>query len=389
MANVEFFTGFEGMGTTADLYTLFESIGTGNSWEPHLDLTNGYDDSKCLHMQAYFLGLHGCSITKEVISDTIKVVGFHCKILQYGDYLGNGYVLKFNGPEISVWSVGGGTGIYVKDETGTLENSGGIGIPHTMSHLEVKVVCSSTNGYVGVKLNGILVIDYNGPTSNNPVTSISIGCPVAATSVGQHAYIDNLFIADDWVGECRTALKLPMQDVIAEFEPSNVAAYNYEMVDDEGGHDSDSTYNETDESAMDLFEFQDLDENVIVRAVNLVAVARKTDVSEYPVMLRFLGHDGDLTADSTDSSGILYNEYLDEMYYGNEWPLDTVYPQALNAGYYQCFAQAPNGSAWTRDIFNEYLWGYWGRVPTLATGNFDGKVKLIENLTFDGKAVIE
>jgi len=400
MANIEFFTGFDGMGTTADMYAFFENRGTiDNTYNAFLDTTNGYNDSHCLQLKAT-LTRDAPWIEKEVIAGKVKTIGFHCKIPDSNIYASTLVTIRFSsGRNYYVKAPAGGEGISIYEHSTKLADSGGIGVPGTLSHLEIKMHSDSVNGYFGVKLNGILIIDYYGPTNGSDVIAFRLHGLNCVDLKVYNSYFDNLFIADDWVGECRAVVKRPSQDIISEFEPSNVSAFNYTMVNDAGGHDADETYNETEDSAIDLFEFEDFDQDVSIKAVSLVGVARKTDVSEYPVMFRFLAHDGDVSWDSSgavDSSGSgdsslsseEYNELIEEMYYGNEYALDTVYPQALNSGYFQCFSQTPNGEEWTKEVFENYLWGYWGRVPVLSTTNFDGKVKLIRDLNFDGKAEV-
>ena len=330
MATVEFHTGFDGCGSTNDLLSFFD----GNQYHASLDITNGYDNSKCLRLSRsyYDAGF----IYKNVSPAKTKDCAFHFKFTEYSS--GSEY-FEFVGPGIKIRFSGSSTGIDVYRGSTKLCDSGGIAPPLSpmITHVEIKVFSDASIGTVQLWLNGSIVIDQSGlNTGGQDISSIKFFNNDGYGS--RYLYIDDLAIADDWIGHSTVEKKSPISDSSIAFTPST-GTDNYAMIDD-SGHDGDATYVETVVTGQDLYGYETVDAGKEIVAVSLVTVARKTGAGKYPVYLQ----------SATKQDAV---EYLK-----SQRALGVQYPCVQGSGFYDEYPTSPDGSAWTPAIWNAMQLGF-------------------------------
>ena len=325
MGNLEFFTGFEGCEVTADITTFFDYRAGDSAYSA----TGGYDNGKCLH-HVYGSGL----VTKNVSAAKTKCTGFHASGFGKRDVWLIGLhtqVLHFAGPVIRVWNTT--TGLLVQRGSTDIASAPGVWSPATLGHLEVKLFSDATAGTFQLKWNGELLIDASGiNTGGQDITSISYG-----TANINNVYLDNMFIADDWMGELKSQLLKPSSDVTVAMTPS-AGTDNYAMVDD-AAQDGDTTYvSGSGSGTKDILGYEDVPSGYTVAGVSVVTVAKKDDVGD--VTLNVLAVQ-DTTEYEVDSKA-----------------LGTAYPAGAGAAFIKTLPLAPDGTAWTREKLNAINWGY-------------------------------
>ena len=184
-----------------------------------------------------------------------------------------------------------------------------------------------------IKVNGVSV--YSGSNLNTGGADITAMYMGSCGNTGQ--YYDNIFIADDWVGEMKSYLCQPTSDVAVAFTPS-AGSDNFAMVDDDA-QDGDTTYVESNTvDHQDLYGYSDLPAGVDVGCVTLVTPAKKTDAGARVLQQR------------AQQDAV---EYALE-----EFALATAYPAAPGAGIFETLDAAPDATAWTREKFNAIDWGF-------------------------------
>lgn len=329
MANIEFFTGFEGCGSNADVQAFFDGI--NHATYTTYSATGGYDNGKCVKSpsSSFYLGYIACAAAKT------KAFGLHVKGLGTSGYnLNLNYhlfrVLTVGGSYIRVFNTSSGLEVY---RDSTLIASCTEKITVDLTHVEIKIYSHASAGTVQIRINGGLVIDASGlNTTGGDITSILIG-----NSRTANVYFDNIFIADDWCGELKSYLVKPSSDVVSDFTPS-AGSDNYAMVDD-AAQDGDTTYVEADTVGhADLYGYEDVPTDITIKAVSIVTVAKKTDAGD-----RAIKHIARQDAVDYD---------LDELYLG------TSYPSGVGSAVFEILNTAPDGSAWTPSIFNAISWGF-------------------------------
>jgi hypothetical protein len=322
---IEFFTGFEGCGSTGDVRSLFDTY-TNSTFA--YSSTGGYANGKCMTQGSYT----DRSITKNCTTATTKATGGHFNAITTRASSAVDYsLLTFRGPDIRISNYDT-NGIRVYRGT-TLIATASDYMLTTLSHLEVELFSDATAGTVKIKLNGTTILDATGlNTGGADITGISWGCP--STNIKW----DNLYIADALQGELISVLCKPSSDASVQFARST-GADNYALVADTA-QDGDSTYVESDTVGhIDLYGYEDVSSGYSVQAVSLVTVARKDDAG-----LRTLQP---IARQSSTNYDI-----------GNELTLTDSYPAVLGEAQIATIATAPSGASWTTEIFNAIEWGF-------------------------------
>lgn len=323
---IEFFTGFEGCGSTADIQAFFDMT-YSSSYPAYNNSGNGFDGGKCIR-SGIVLGY----CRKSCTAAKTKVVGFHVNDCAKYSYSSDTYnaLIRFIGPQVTIFNSSSGLDIRV---SATQIDTSAAQIGSGLTHVEIKVFSDASAGTVEVKLNGVSVYEGTGlNTGGADISSIYWG-----TCGNTTHYLDNLFIADDWQGELRSYVLRPTSDVAAGFTPLS-GTDNYAMVDDTGD-DGDTTYVASDTvSTKDLYGYGNIDTHTIVKAVSLVTVARKDDAGA-----RSIQHAS--RQDSTD-------------YDHTAFALPTAYPGATGEGQFEVLNAAPDSSAWTPAVLNDIAWGF-------------------------------
>jgi hypothetical protein len=324
---VEFFTGFEGCGVTADVLSFLSTGTTGTGYSA----TGGFNNGKC----ASLTGGSGVAYKYCTAAATV-CVGFHISGRSTDTFsLATTFrgLVRFIVGAVVVTLTNTTDGISVHRDSTLLGTIGsGVVVDTALHHIEVKLLSHASAGTAEVKLDGVSVGALTGlNTTGTSITLISIGSGSTASK------LDNFFIADDFVGEMRSILSSPTSDSSVQFTPS--AGSNYQNVDDTA-QDGDTTYNESSTVGhKDLFGFADIATSGIdVKCVSLVTVARKDDAGERTLTCI-------ANQDATDYDQTTHT-------------LATAYPATLGAVQSTILSTAPDTSAWTSAIFNAMLWGY-------------------------------
>ena len=334
MANIEFFTGFEGCGTTADCRTFIKFTthygGTLHSYSS----TNGYDNGKCLRGPTSDWPQRK-SIGWEVTPGKTKVVGWHVRGMGTEAFTtnGGGTLLRLvlsDSSYLYLQNESDGLAAYrASTEIASCETV----VTTSLTHIEVKVFSDATSGTFQVKVDGALVLDGSSlDTNGSDIQEIQIG------SVVTGPYFDNIFVADDWVGELKSVLLQPTSDDAVQFTPS-AGADNYAMVDDTA-QDGDTTYVESGTNGhKDRYGFSDLDVGLDPKVLTVVGVARKTDVGAVSLKLQS-------RQDTTD-------------YDLDTFTLTSSYPAAVTDGQIVTLDTCPDGTtALSRNEVNDLKFGF-------------------------------
>ncbi len=327
---IEYFTGFEGCGSNADVLALLSGRNTAvGTW---YDATNGYDGGKCLRLSA---NTYIFNISK-FTSNAIKVVGFHVKGL--GTNNGSS---SFSSLRDNLLSIGTGASWFTIRNRSTnlaafLHNtflaSADTNISAALAHFEMKLKSHATEGEVHIKINGELVISETGlNTGDSNIGNIHFGS--CQTS---NVYYDNIFIADDWQGELISYLRKPESDESVQFTP-NAGSDNYSRVNQDV-QDGDTTYVSSNTLGhTDIYGVEDMPSGVTVKAVAVGVVARKDDA-------------GDRALELIAKKGM--DEVSDEIF------LPTAYPAVENTAQRAVFNKAPDNTDWSVAKFNDTDFGF-------------------------------
>lgn len=325
---IEFFTGFEGCGSDADVWALADYL-VGDEYVGY-SAPQGYNNGKCLALRNTPFGYFGvyCSAAKT------KVAGGHVKSLTTSTNTtsAGAALIRFVGPDIRLINYGNND-LRLYRGTTQIGASGAPHIPSSLAHIEMKVFSHATAGTVQVRLNGTLIMDQsNLDTGGQDITAVTFG----GMATNYH-YKDNLFISSDWEGELVSHLLRPASDSSVQFTPST-GTDNFALLD-ELASDGDSTYVSSGTvDQQDLYGYADLPADKTPVAVQIVTVARKDDAGERT--LAVLAHQG-----STD------------------YPLQTVtlasaYPAIAGSAAKKCLPTCPDATAWDRTKLNALTWGF-------------------------------
>ncbi len=330
---MEFFTGFEGCGSNSDVASLFDY----NYAIPTLENTSGFYESKGMRLSNSF----GHSM-KKCIPGKTKVVGGHVSnlstISSYFNFKVRGYFIvgfKIGDDEIQVINWSSTIRVY-KNGTGTLLTENDQRLSNAMHHIEVKIVSHDTNGSIHIKLNGeneyiLEATDIN--TNGGDITEIYWG------NNGNSSVVwDNIFIADDWQGELRSFLLSPNSDDQTDFAPSE-GIDGYEMINDDNGHDGDSTYVWGDiVGELNLHGYEEVPDSIVIKGMTVTTVARKTD-----------------TSDRKLKSIVKYNDTLYEL---GESSLLSYYPENEEQGISYTIDEAPDTTGLTKEKIDSMKIGF-------------------------------
>jgi len=314
-------TGFEWAGSDDDVRSWFDYISSTHriyytSADGFLG-TKGARTGDYQYVRKYFPG------------GKTRVIGGHIR-----SSVDNFGIMGFYGPEVNIRVDNGATRLAIYRGSTLLDYTPSGTWGATMHHLEVKVFSDSSVGTVDIKVDGDLV--YSGTGLNTGGADIT-GFYNSPNSP-YFTYYDNLFAADDWVGEMHIVGLSPASDFDCDFTPST-GSDNYAMVDDEAS-DGDATYNYSDTvDATDLFEYETYSERDDIVFVGVVTDARKTEAGPRKIKHQFLEesslYDGEEKTLNTSYFGTYLNPYLHEI-------LNTT----------------PSGAAWTSAILNDLKIGY-------------------------------
>ena len=320
---IEFFTGFEGCGATADVLSLID-YGPQCTYSA----TSGFNNGKCLRITPTTTGSCGVICTPALT----KVAGWHIRGAKT-QIRSTGYSTEplciFKGPEISIYNIPTGFIIYKSGTLATVVTTPG---SSGLTHVEIKLYSHISAGTVQIKINGNLVADVSGlNTSGAAINQVYI-CPT-----NTDVYIDNIFIADDWQGELTSYLLKPTSDVTSDFTPST-GSDNYAMVDDDA-EDGDTTYVESSTVGhKDLYGYEDAPTNIDIKAVSIVTVMKEVDPGD-----RFVRHIANQDATEYDLTS---------------FGLGSVYPQAVSLGLSEILNTCPDTTAWTPTKLNAISFGF-------------------------------
>ena len=145
-------------------------------------------------------------------------------------------------------------------------------------HIEVKVVFHDSTGTYEVRLNGTDVLSGTGVDTEGDATD---GADQIYFGVGENSItvsLDDIFVAEDWQGDCRVDTLMPTGAGTATQWTPNTGA-NYAAVDDSGDSDDDTTY-VADSTAghIDTYAFGDLEATGgTIKAVAVNVACRKDD----------------------------------------------------------------------------------------------------------------
>jgi len=327
---VEWFIGFGGCGSHADVKTRF----TGGTSAIGYSATGGFANGPCL----YFQGDSNGYWTKTVSAAKTKCVGFHINGATTAAYSTGvqAHLLRLTvgGSYIRVFNTTGGLAVY-RDASliGTIGS--GTMINTALHHVEIKIFSDASNGTAEIKIDGYTVgsVLTGLNTTGTDITEIAQGA-LSGTTVKY----DNIFCADDWVGTMKEHGMWVTADSSVQFTPSSGA--NYQCVDDTA-QDGDSTYN-SDSTAghKDLFTIGPAlpTSGIDVKCMTLVVFARKDDAGA-------LSLDMVLNQDASD-------------YVVATHVLATDYPAVLNSGQYTIMNAMPDTTALDPTKINALLMGY-------------------------------
>jgi len=361
---IEFFTGFEGCSSDNDVISLL------NGYRVGYRANGGFNNSKCCEgKNPSFVTTPRARIIKNTVPKREITVGLHYEHYRYNS-ISDGddpsrMVFRFTVGGSSIRVYNNTAGLRVYRDTTLIASTTDYIIAGLLSHVEFKCVVHLTEGYVGIKLDGVLVLEEeNLNTLNDDITQIQIGMMYhhgntpnradnifiaddwqgelkshlilpTADDVDSPNRADNIFIADDWQGELKSHLILPTADDVVQFTPS-AGTDNYALLQT---NDGDTSYVSSDViDEQDLYEFGPDLGMFEVHAVSIVAVARKDDV----------GARGLQTVVEYD--GIAYDL--------ESFNLPTSYPSGVGSAQMQCLDEAPNAAEWSPILINAMKAGF-------------------------------
>ena len=324
---IEFFTGFEGCGSSDDVEAFFSYV--YNLSDALYSATGGYANGKCLNISDSKTQY----AVKNVTASKTKAVGMHINSIGTSGYsttllyhlmrftIGTSYIRIFN--------TSGGVEVY---RDSTLIASCAEVISSSLVHIEAKLFSNASTGTFQLKINGSLVIDASDlNTGGSDITSFVIG------STNDNAvYYDNIYIADDFQGELISYMLNPTSDVTSDFTPS-AGSDNYAMVDDDA-QDGDTTYVESSTVGhQDLYGYEDAPTNIDIKAVSIVTVMKEVDPGD-----RFVRHIANQDATEYDLTS---------------FGLGSIYPSGGSLGLFEILNTCPDTTAWTPTKLNAISFG--------------------------------
>jgi hypothetical protein len=324
---IEFFTGFEGCGSTAEAKAMVTNPGGAMEYVA----SGGYKSSKGVRCSS----ATGPPIfTQTVLAAKTKVAGWHSRnmtVNAYDSNINRYGILRFNGPDLRFYNTSSGIAVYrvtthLFTETGTTIGSG-------THHIEVKVFADAVAGTVQVKVDGGIVIDRSDlNTGTADVTSVAF--PMSNQSI---YYIDNVFIADDWQGELESVLRLPNADDSVQFT-RNAGDNNFSRIN-QTASDGDTTYNASGTVGhKDIFGYEDLDAGLVPVAVTFVTRASKDDTGERQLEQLAVQD----AVEYTQGTKVLSTSYI-----------PTSADELVKT-----LGACPDATAWTREKLNAIKWAY-------------------------------
>lgn len=167
----------------------------------------------------------------------------------------------------------------VKNGDGTLlaTSAAGLVLSDEWGTLEIKVTISDASGIVGIKWNGVQVVNLTSADTQNGGTA-----EVAKIEFTPDGYLDDVvgFIgatSDGFPGPRKVVVKRPATDGSIQFA-RNGGSINATQVDDLTP-DSDITYNSSSTATeQDLFNMATVTESGAIDGVREILVAKKTDI---------------------------------------------------------------------------------------------------------------
>jgi len=328
---IEFFTGFEGCGSTADIATLFDV-----SDFIHVS-ASGFGGGKAARSGS----TNGRSLVKYFSGAKTKVIGFHFNNAVVGssstiNYNEQHFLVNFLGPNINFW-INSTSSLQARlGRDGPIIATWNVALTGSaFNHIQIEVFSGASVGTIKVLVNGALVEEEKTGlnTGGSDMTGISIGTASSSTFT-----VDNIYLSDQIEGELVSILRKPASDASVQFTPST-GTDNYAMVDDMA-QDGDTTYVESDTVGhVDTYEYEDVPSGYQVKAVSLVTVARKDDAGArtlQPVSVQ----------DATQRS------------VGPEIVLATAYPTTTGSGAIVTLSTAPDSTEWSRSKVNDVKWGF-------------------------------
>lgn len=326
---IEFFTGFEGCGSNNDVRSLFDVINSTVNYSA----IGGHGGSKGITV-AYVSAFDAAYARANYKAPAkTKACGMHYLNPNTSTTTSNlRYIFQFYGPSIRIFNDPNGLKI-MRDSTIIYQDGNAAPAITADSHIEAKLFSDAVNGSITVKVNGVTVIDETGlNTGGQDIIGITLAGSDTTTT-----RFDNIYLSDDLEGELISVLRVPEADDAVQFTPS-AGADNYAMVD-EAAQDGDSTYVESDTVAdEDIYAFEDISSDYVVKAVTLVTVARKDDAG-----LRAL--------QAVAVEGAVPYAV------GDEIVLTEAYPGAAN-GSVTTLDRTPGDLEWTHQRFNDMKFGF-------------------------------
>jgi hypothetical protein len=207
------------------------------------------------------------------------------------------------------------------------------------NYVEVKATINNSTGSIVVRLNGVTVLTITGVDSQNTANAF-----VNRYSLDGTSFIDDHYLADttgsapnnDFLGDIRVDVIYP-NAAGDETDYTPLSGSNFQMVDDPGTPDGDTTYNEsTTATDRDLFNLQSpATPSGIVYAVQTYIVARKTDAGAREVST-VVKSGSTVDVGPTNTLSTSYVQYDGDIHQLNPdtaaaWTMSEV--QALQAGY--------------------------------------------------------
>lgn len=191
-----------------------------------------------------------------------------------------------------------------------LNTSAGVISPDTWYYIELRVTIGNAGvGSYEIRVNGTNVLSDS--DEDTQAGSTAAGNQVQFhVRINNNCFIDDMYINDStgsqnngFLGDCRVETLFPNGvGSSSDFTPSAMAD-NYTLVDDDG-FDGDSTYVEsTNPTDLDLYEFTNITASELIHSLQFTVIARKTDVTDYDIILRLDGLGGSaVTVNSTSYS---------------------------------------------------------------------------------------
>lgn len=342
---MDFFSGFELFNNIDDVKSAVET--TGFTFHP----SGGYEGSKYVKATST-----GASLTIPCTPGRTKVVGFWCKGFTR-DYAVNSaisnYFIRFN---LGVNSVTGAPTEYV----GVHYTSKGLELSkydgsltwyaywlnqiypplpeNEWAHVQIKIATHLTTGEIEIRVNGVVELSMSTvELYDEDIVSISLNGGGSGEAGSGGMSFDNVWVADDFAGSLRATVALPVSDASVQFTPST-GSDNFAMIA-ETTPDGDNSYvSSTTVGHKDLYGFEQISTDVVVKVVSLVCNVRKKESDFLGIKL--------LAKQGATEYEVLVKDNISMAY--------KYHAQVLTA--------APDATAWTTSKFNAVQWGFQSAV---------------------------